>query len=83
MRSYVGPCTSSTGAQLIFFYNFITSILKGEKAGKNPWQANTLEWITESPPPHGNWEEPPVVYRGPYEYSVPGESQDWLPQNAA
>ena len=29
---------------------------EGEKAaGKNPWKANTLEWTTESPPPHGNW----------------------------
>ncbi len=41
--------------QLVFFYNFIRSLLRGEKAPKNPWNANTLEWTTESPPPHGNW----------------------------
>jgi cytochrome c oxidase subunit 1 len=29
---------------------------------------------------HGNFEKTPVVYNGPYEYSVPGLSQDWLPQ---
>ena len=34
--------------------------------------ANTLEWLAPSPPPHGNFAEMPVVYRGPYEYSVPG-----------
>ena len=41
--------------QLVFFYNMHRSWMKGEKAGKNPWKANTLEWTTESPPPHGNW----------------------------
>ena len=34
--------------QLVFFYNFIRSLLRGEKAPKNPWNANTLEWTTES-----------------------------------
>ena len=48
----------------------------------NPWKANTLEWTTESPPPHGNWPEGlPNCYRGPYEYSVPGREEDYWPQN--
>ncbi len=47
----------------------------------NPWQATTLEWQTPTPPPHGNFAYPPVAYRGPYEYSVPGEEVDFLPQN--
>jgi len=33
-----------------------------------------------SPPPHGNFAKTPVVYNGPYEYSVPGMEQDFLPQ---
>jgi cytochrome c oxidase subunit 1 len=70
-------------SQLPFLFNLVWSGLRGRRAERNPWRANTLEWVPPSPPPHGNWEEPPVVYRGPYEYSVPGESQDWLPQNAA
>jgi cytochrome c oxidase subunit 1 len=70
-------------SQLSFLFNLVWSGLRGRRAERNPWRANTLEWVPPSPPPHGNWEEPPVVYRGPYEYSVPGESQDWLPQNAA
>jgi cytochrome c oxidase subunit 1 len=69
--------------QPVFIYNFVTSLLWGRKAEKNPWKANTLEWTAESPPPHGNWPELPVVYRGPYEYSVPGRADDFWPQNAA
>jgi cytochrome c oxidase subunit 1 len=67
--------------QNVFFVNFVWSLLRGEKAGKNPWRANTLEWTAESPPPHGNWKEMPKVYRGPYEYSVAGRAQDYWPQN--
>jgi cytochrome c oxidase subunit 1 len=69
------------GAQVIFIYNFFHSLFRGEKAGRNPWKANTLEWTAESPPPHGNWQELPMVYRGPYEYSVPGRDEDYWPQN--
>jgi cytochrome c oxidase subunit 1 len=71
--------------QLVFFYNFFRSIRKGEKSGKNPWNANTLEWTTESPPPHGNWprEDLPRVYRGPYEYGHPDREEDYWPQNIA
>ena len=67
--------------QVVFFYNFIKSLRSGEKAGKNPWNSNTLEWTTESPPPHGNWKELPTVYRGPYEYSLPDREKDYWPQN--
>jgi len=67
--------------QLVFLYNFVNSLMRGPKAEKNPWRSNTLEWTTESPPPHGNWAELPHVYRGPYEYSVPGRAQDYWPQN--
>ncbi|MBI2174307.1 MAG: cbb3-type cytochrome c oxidase subunit I [Candidatus Omnitrophica bacterium] len=68
-------------AQLIFMFNFFWSMYRGKKAGENPWQANTLEWATASPPPHGNFEKTPTVYHGPYEYSVPGRKDDWLPQH--
>ena len=67
-------------AQLIFIFNFFSSMLRGPRAERNPWHANTLEWTTDSPPPHGNWPEPPVVYRWPYDYSVPGAAEDYLPQ---
>jgi cytochrome c oxidase subunit 1 len=69
--------------QFVFLVNFVVSLRRGRKAEKNPWNANTLEWTTESPPPHGNWppHEMPSVYRGPYEYSVPGRATDFWPQN--
>jgi cytochrome c oxidase subunit 1 len=69
--------------QLVFFANFFLSLRRKEKAPRNPWRANTLEWTTESPPPHGNWppDEMPEVYRGPYEYSFPGRDDDYWPQN--
>ena len=70
-------------AQLIFFYNCYKTWRSGPKAPKNPWKANSLEWTTESPPPHGNWrpDDMPVVYRGPYEFSVPDRVDDYWPQN--
>ena len=68
-------------AQLIFGWNFIYSIYRGKKAeSDNPWNANTVEWTAPTPPPHGNFIGTPVVHHGPYEYSVPGESQDFVPQ---
>jgi len=67
-------------AQIPFIINFFISRFAGKKVSKNPWQATTLEWLAPSPPPHGNFETVPVVYRGPYEYSVPGESEDFHPQ---
>ncbi|MCI0528128.1 MAG: cbb3-type cytochrome c oxidase subunit I, partial [Nitrospira sp.] len=72
-------CLGAT--QIIFLLNFIWSLFAGKRADRNPWQANTLEWTAPSPPPHGNFEEIPVVYRGPYEYSSPEVEEDFLPQN--
>ncbi len=69
-------------AQIPFIINFFWSIKHGKKiTSDNPWQATTLEWQTPTPPPHGNFEKTPVVHRGPYEYSVPGRSTDFTPQN--
>ncbi len=69
-------------AQLVLVFNFCWSLYRGKKAEHNPWQANTLEWAAPSPPPHLNWGETiPSVYRGPYEYSSPEVTEDWLPQD--
>jgi cytochrome c oxidase subunit 1 len=69
--------------QLPFIFNFFRSMKWGEKVDSNPWHATTLEWAATTSPPlgHGNFEVLPVVYRGPYEYSVPGEAADFIPQN--
>jgi cytochrome c oxidase subunit I len=69
-------------AQLFFFVNFFWSLKKGPIAPKNPWDATTLEWITDSPPAHDNFAGAyPSVYRGPYEFSVPGAPRDFIMQD--
>ncbi len=71
-------------AQVPFIINFFWSITHGKKVeSDNPWQATTLEWQTPTPPPHGNFDKPISVVRGPYEYSLPGYSTDFAPQNKA
>ena len=72
---------SLIASQSVFLWNLILSMNHGPKAEKNPYQSNTLEWLADSPPPHGNWGPVlPVVTSGPYEYSKPGESEDWHSQ---
>lgn len=67
--------------QLPFIINFFMSGFFGKKVtSDNPWNATTLEWATPTPPGHGNFTFEPVVYRGPYEYSVPGADKDYTPQ---
>src|SRR5205814_682904 len=69
-------------AQIPFIINFFVSLKKGRPVtSDNPWQATSLEWQTPTPPPHGNFAQVPEVYRGPYEYSVPGHATDFTPQN--
>ncbi len=68
-------------SQLFFLFNFFWSLFAGKKAERNPWQANTLEWTAATPPPHGNFDAIPTVFRGPYEYSSPEVKEDWLPQD--
>jgi cytochrome c oxidase subunit 1 len=68
-------------AQFIFVINLFWSMFKGPKANDNPWEATTLEWSTATPPPHDNFGgKTPVVYHGPYEYSVPGAPKDFTMQ---
>lgn len=70
-------------SQIAFIINLFWSMKKGEKAGSNPWEATTLEWVATTSPPlaHGNFVEIPTVHRGPYDYSLPGASKDFVPQH--
>jgi cytochrome c oxidase subunit 1 len=58
---------SSLGALLLvvggvmFLYNVFVSLRSGTVAGNNPWNADSLEWATSSPPPVYNFLELPVV----------------------
>ena len=46
---------------LVTCVNVIISIKKGKRAGNDPWQGNTLEWFTTSPPPDNNFDVIPRV----------------------
>ena len=81
MNQFITYCAFGLGAtQILFAMNFIGSWIWGKKAGENPWEATTLEWMCPSPPPHGNFAKVPVVHHGPYEYSSPLVEEDWLAQ---
>jgi len=71
-------------AQIPFIINLIRTLLRKKDAepDPNPWRATTIEWTDTTSPPmgHGNFEKVPTVHRGPYEYSVPGDSSDFTPQ---
>mgnify|MGYP000415595018 FL=1 len=70
-------------AQIFFIVNMIMSLMSKKTGELNPWGATTIEWTDTTSPPlgHGNFETVPTVYRGPYEYSVPGADKDFTPQS--
>lgn len=63
-------------AAIPFVINVVWSLFKGEKAGRNPWRAFTLEWQTTSPPAIENFLEEPVLWAGPYDYGTDAEAID-------
>jgi cytochrome c oxidase subunit 1 len=79
----------TAAVQLVFLWNFFSSIFFGKKATMNPWNSTTLEWTAPVEHIHGNWYgEIPSVYRWPYDYSKTNENgeyvitgQDYVPQN--
>ncbi len=58
---------ATAGALLIaasmipFLVNIFTTLVNGEKAGDDPWEGNTLEWATTSPPPTYNFDSLPPI----------------------
>ena len=44
------------------FRNFFVSLRRGRPAGDDPWEGNSLEWVTTSPPPSHNFHHLPEVH---------------------
>jgi cytochrome c oxidase subunit I len=85
IRTFVTLATICTvGAQLIFMFNFATTLLHRKAAAEsNPWSASTLEWaipllVTSEGLAAGS----PVVYRGAYEF-LENNSLAPIPQHLA
>jgi len=60
--------TSTIGAFMIavsiipFLINVVATFINGEPAGDDPWEGNTLEWATSSPPPPYNFDRLPPIH---------------------
>jgi heme/copper-type cytochrome/quinol oxidase subunit 1 len=46
---------------LVTIVNVMWSLKNGRRAGNDPWQGNTLEWFTTSPPPPNNFDVVPRI----------------------
>ncbi|HJQ38494.1 MAG TPA: cytochrome c oxidase subunit I [Thermoanaerobaculia bacterium] len=60
LLSTIGAAILAAG-MLTFVGNALWSLRRGRIAGADPWNADTLEWSTSSPPPSYNFLHLPVV----------------------
>jgi len=60
--STIGAFTIAV-SMLVFIFNFLKTVATAPKdAGDDPWEGNTLEWMTSSPPPEHNFHELPEIH---------------------
>ncbi|MDD5676012.1 MAG: cbb3-type cytochrome c oxidase subunit I, partial [Chitinivibrionales bacterium] len=53
---------------IIMAANLLYGAFKGAKAPANPWGGATLEWALPSPPASEDFEEIPIITKGPYDF---------------
>ncbi len=74
-------------SQLLFVINFFGNVFGKKNADANPWKVGTLDWATTSPPPYHNFDQIPVVIRGPHDLGNPMVldrlGRDWIGQHEA
>jgi cytochrome c oxidase subunit I len=58
--------------QILFLWNVFASARRGRPAGRDPWQATTLEWASKM--------QPQRITRGPYEYEFQSSGNGFHPQ---
>ena len=51
----------ATGLALLLYLIAVARSAKGRRAGNDPWQGETLEWYTTSPPPPHNFDSLPPM----------------------
>jgi cytochrome c oxidase subunit 1 len=67
--SSVGALILGVGFTVMLFM-FLQSLRNGAKAPRNPWGSAGFEWNTTTPPHPHNFENTPVIRRGPYDYHL-------------
>ena len=61
------------GALLLTLINLLVALKWGKRATPNPWGSRSFEWMTAAIPIKHNFETPPVISRGPYDYLLSEE----------
>ncbi len=68
--STVGSWVLASGLLITAIY-LVDALVRGPKAGNNPWGSRCFEWRTSSPPPTHNFVEAPAFEIGAYDYTQP------------
>jgi cytochrome c oxidase subunit 1 len=67
----------------IYFAVMITTFFKGERVGRDPWDARTLEWSLPTPPPEYNYAVIPTVHARDNWWYEKHHSEEVSKENAA
>jgi cytochrome c oxidase subunit I len=60
MMSTVGSLIIAVSI-LVFIWNVVRTLRRGEASGTDPWDGRTVEWAIDSPPKAHNFDEVPVI----------------------